>query len=233
MKKLFIIFLVTAIAISFYGCKKAEIEKNPEVIPQDPKSTEPVIDKNGALVNTDGEDNADDADNPDIEIVKYTIEIEGMQEEINGKEYHSNLGYKLIYDFDRFQVSSSEQGSDIYMADNPDPELYPYTYININRYDSDTWINDKKDLWTKVKTFDRNVNGYIATEQLEDTIIGDYEAKHYKLALGSDWNSIINHYYVIEHGDYYYTIETQYFLEAAEGYGARMQAMMDTFTLDD
>jgi hypothetical protein len=37
---------------------------------------------------------------------------------------------------------------------------------------------------------------------------------------------------MIEHGDYIYEILTQSFLEAEEGYGARILAMLDTFTFE-
>ncbi len=170
---------------------------------------------------TDHEDGSED-------VVKLTIELEGMEEEINGKRFTSSLNYQIIYDVDRFQVDETEDGFDSFMADNPNPEIYPYVYLNIYRKDKTTWdksITSDSDssegsLWSSLMIG----NAYY----LDEVSIGSHQAKHYHTSPGNQWNSIVKDYYIIEQGEYYYVLETQYFLEAAEGYGARMRAMMDT-----
>ena len=74
---------------------------------------------------------------------------------------------------------------------------------------------------------------YKSVEQFNQVSVGEqYKAVQLKAKTGSEWNSIIRNYYLIEEKNSVYLIEMQYFTEAAEGYGARMQAMLDTFKIN-
>jgi hypothetical protein len=120
------------------------------------------------------------------------------------------------------------------MADNPDPELYPYVYVRISRQDkpaSDSTTQNDTPSFAKYDV-SGNITGYVAIEFSSDVTIGGYNAKLYHFTSGKDWNSTTNNIYQIEHGDYIYEILTQTFIEAEEGYGARIQAMLDTFTFE-
>lgn len=192
-----------------------------------------------ALLNPPGETSAQDntnagvETNTEVETKKLTLSIEGTQEEYTGSVFHSKLGYQITYDIDRFSPSITEDGADYFMADNSDPELYPYTYVRITRYDKPVSDNTtQNDPPTFVKYDIDNITGYVTTEFIGDVTIGDYNAKLYHFASGKDWNSTTNNIYLIEHGDYIYEIQTQTFIEAEEGYGARIQAMLDTFTFE-
>lgn len=161
---------------------------------------------------------------------KGTVLLEGMEEEVTYKTFKSDLGYQIAYDIDRFTVSS-ENGKDTFMVENPNPELYPYVYITIGRteytgeevdfYDSDLHLRDEetgKDL--------------VANSEKDTVKIGEYDAIHWQLIDGNEWNSLVKHYYFIPGENYYYWIQTNYFLEASEGFGARISAMLDTFILE-
>jgi hypothetical protein len=177
-----------------------------------------------------------------------TIKLEGMEETVNYKYFESSLGYRMAYDKDRFTVSS-KYDVDSFIAENPDPEIYPYVYIKISRLPisasyligtiSGEFSTEKpKDSdWTEVYDENNNVIGYSSPKKYEiaqqDTVkLGDYEVEHYKVQEGTDWNSAIRNFYFIKKDQNIYRIETQYFLEAEEGYGARISAMLDTFSLE-
>lgn len=166
--------------------------------------------------------NADSNMGTSSEAFPMKIGLEGMEETINAKTYFSSLGYEMAYDSDRFTISS-ENETDSYIAANPDPELYPYVYVTISK------VTDTKDNIPSLSN--GNLVGISAITRLNDTIIGEYDAQHYKAITGSDWNSIIRNYYIITTDIDSYVIETQYFLEAEEGFGARISAMLHTFKI--
>lgn len=167
------------------------------------------------------------------EPAKLTIEIEGMKEEINAKTLHSSLGYRITYDSDRFDYSGTDEEIDSFIAKNSDPGVYPYIYLNISLLDvsKTDQPNPPEKAYDPTKTSITGIDGGIA-DYVDTVKINDYEAYHYKYKAGDEWNSIIRNYYVIEAEEHQYMIETQYFLEAAEGFGARMAVMLDTFTLE-
>jgi len=181
------------------------------------------------LKNEEGED----AKNPENleEIKKITIEIEGMEEEINGRTFKSNLGYQMIYDFDRFQVTSFED-SDQFMVENPDPSRYPYVFLRILRMEEDSL--EAKNLRESLESGKIKVaetESYINVEQKDNLRINQWEAEQYSYIEGSDWDSLVKKYYLLSMDKSLYLIESQYFLGAAEGFGARILAMLDTFTI--
>lgn len=167
------------------------------------------------------------------ETKKLTIQIEGMEEEINGVVYHSDLGYQITYDKDRFKFTRPIENVDSFTADNPDPELYPYVFINIRRIKNNTKDNNhSSDLPQWALQNDVSQSFHITPDQMAEVPFGKYTALYYHSTSGEEWNSTVNNYYVVENGDYSYFIDTQYFLEAAEGYGARIDAMLKTLIFE-
>lgn len=158
------------------------------------------------------------------ETLFYTIELEGMKEVIKTKVYDSDLGYRMLYDIDRFTVAK-EHGADLYFTENYNPDIYPFVYINIIRVDGISmkdYVAQRKDALTQHIS---NV------EQFDQVTVGKYEAIRLKAIAGSNWDSVIRNMYFLQDGDSIIEIETQYFVEAEEGYGARISALLDTFTL--
>lgn len=160
------------------------------------------------------------------ESVKLTISIEGMEETIDGKLLVSDLGYNMIYDSERFTYTN-EDGIDSFMATNPDPEIYPYVYLNINRIDNTTLSDYVKQLEGSLSTGYKSVNRYNDVK-----VSGIYNAVQFRAITGDEWNSSVRNYYLIESGSSIYLIEMQYFMEAAEGFGSRMDAILNTFTIN-
>jgi len=153
--------------------------------------------------------------------------------------------------FHRFTVTEEDTFVS-FMAENADPELYPYVYLNIYK----TKLQEKSaDDWNAIEIPEANIVGSVKDSEVkidlnkdspeadlkssvnlnyelsEPVKLGEYEAIHYKAVEGSEWNSIVSNYYFIVKGQNVYVLATQYFLEAEEGYGARFQAMMDTLNI--
>lgn len=239
-KTIFILSVITV--IGFTGCSSADIEKNPIVIAdaasldaKDKSETSEDITKNDeevvtpevtdtvdATAENTKEEETDNTSTP-ADPAPVTIEIEGMKETMYGL-WHTGNAYRIMYDVDRFEFSDKD-GSDTFVAENPDPAIYPYVYVSIHHIENKTsaaYIKELSDTLSK---------NSLKSEITSDVSIGNYKGTKISAKAGTEWNSIIRNYYIIEDGTSIYTIESQYFLEAAEGYGARIHAMLNTFEI--
>ncbi|MDF2588469.1 MAG: hypothetical protein K0S41_2310 [Anaerocolumna sp.] len=252
MRKISILVLMMVTAVSMYGCAKSDVEKQPVTIEDtvkndiisvntgDTKTTEDTVDSNkdvdvdnndkevnNETTNTNPFSEADEVLTSDNDgTSELVIEIEGMKETIQGKTHKSTKGYSITYDVERFKYTDLD-GVDQFIAENPDPELYPYVYLNISKMDGTTTTDAITEIKNSIS------KGYESVEELKNITIGnDYNATGLKAKSGTEWNSSIREYYVIQSGNSSYIIEMQYFLEAAEGFGTRMHAMLDTFELN-
>lgn len=259
MKKRIIVTLFLISAISLIGCTKSPVEKK-SVVVKDSKeaitsaiTVKPTSSASEATPTTgpsEQEANAEDNSTDTDETFPLTIQLEGTEEIISAKKYQSKLGYQMFYDVNRFTVTDSD-GIDLYTAPNSDPDIYPYIYLNISRNDIPTddtvftkVTNDKSNLtgyiannYYNLKPGDKDsLYGYILTEESSvspiDTVrIGEYEALHYTVINGKAWNSPITEFFYITTDQYIYSFTANYYTEAAEGFGVRIHAMMDTFKM--
>lgn len=177
--------------------------------------------------------------------VDLKVEIEGSTEIVKGKIHVSELGYQMVYDSENFELST-KLGVDSYMAKNPDPVVYPYVFLNVSRYENTTMKEYSKQLEKDINakmSSPRNLEGksyeelekqvlFNSQEKIEYKEIGEQQDKtlYYRLKSGEKKNTM-QEYYVIQDDADIILIETQSFLEAEEGYGARFSAMLDTFKL--
>jgi hypothetical protein len=253
MKKIIIIAFAFVSAVSLTACSTPKVEKSPVVIEDTNEETleDVSTDEAPETVQNDAEETSDttktDHQTENTDAAKGTassgeveesgqpfeavIELEGTPETVMYQTFQISLGYTIDYDIDRFKVTS-ENGADSFMAENPDPELYPYVYLNISRVNYPV-ENSDKDL-SPVKDSEGNILGYLdsdITEPLDPVEIGGQIAYHFIEQDGKEWNSPVRNYYFMKTGNYVYVFEIQYFLEASEGFGARIDAMLDTFTL--
>lgn len=249
MRKLTILFFILIISFSTYSCSKNSATNNSEVIDdndiidddnieeQDKRDTEKddtTSDDKGNKEDTSDNETDDDLDNPgEIDVTKgyeepanLSIEIEGTTEEITASLYHSPLGYKMVYDNELFSLSNKEGSLDSYVAENLEPDKYPDISIRISTLNSSNPIIEFEESQDSITTASGDKANFV-----EEVKIGAYTAKHYKLKTGDEWDSIIKNFYIIETEGIDFIIETQYFLEAAEGYGARIWAMLNTFEI--
>lgn len=203
----------------------------------------------------------DNGENPEADLIPASIIIEGMEEIINYKQYKSDLGFSIMYDSDRFSVSNTADGVLQIIAPNPDPGIYPYVYINISRYDysdvasfskleqdlQDNKIRNlnisgdtEKYYWFKVPESPDNHPHYVqltssdskSLDIIREESISGKKAYAYIIRQGNSWNSAVRKYYFITLDSYVYKIEVQYFVEAEEGYGVRLNSMLSTLLFD-
>jgi len=151
------------------------------------------------------------------------VEVEGIKETVPGKIYKSIDGFEITYDAERFK-HTTEGDVDSFAADNTDPAIYPYIYVNISKVKDITAREYSDKIITESETAK-----YQNIETTTSTIGKNYDCTQITLQAGREWNSVIRNYYIIETDNTLYLIETQSFLEAEEGYGARIQAMLNTF----
>ena len=153
------------------------------------------------------------------------VSIEGTEERVQGKRYKSKQGYEIVYDSERFKRESQEN-TDSFLADNPDPTIYPYIYVNISRLEDTTVEEYSKELYKRLSK-----EGHRSVIISNDTEKGQDSSKDVQVTVqtGYNWDSVIRKYRVIGEAGKVFLIETQYYLEAEEGYGARIEAMIDTF----
>lgn len=227
MKKKLVLIFISISVIGLSGCSAAKAEKGPVVVNETTQkySDEITITDEKSDASTDRfADNSNEKDSvqqnnlpSESESFESTIELEGNKESIICKTYTSKSGYQIDYDIDRFTVTSNDAG-DSFTAENPDPEVYPYVYLSVNRHALTT---EEKNAVSIPKN----------ASDIEEVTIGEYKAKHYKVTEGMEWNSTLTEFYSITDNQYMYEISLQYFTEAAEGYGARLKAMLNTFKL--
>ena len=209
MKRVIYMALTLASAFSLGGCSSAITTKDLTMIEEAEATTKTTISEITAP-----------------EFSDLTIEIEGNKEVIPVRTYNSSLGYQIQMDEERFTYEARE-GVDIYTAINPDASVYPDIFIEITKTNKSDQMNYTESL--KQLLLEENPQ----TKELSDQKIGTYDVESFHLNFGNEYNSAIKKVSVVETIAAYYTIETQYFLEAAEGYGARIKALLDTFTLND
>lgn len=254
MKKLLIITISLTAVILMSACSKAMVEKQPVEIPDANQ-----LDINDAAAPTSGitdaasENNAKDihtsknaTDNEaetatsenrqkqssgtkatfSEEEAELKVQREGTEEAMKGTLFKSSIGYEIIY-AEGFR-HSAEGNVDSFATDNSDPALYPYVYVNINKID-DVSVDDYA---AKLSKELKHSSVYKSVDTTNDETLGNnYSAIRITAQAGNEWNSVIRNYYIAKVSDAVYQIETQYFVEAEEGYGSIMKAMLNTFNI--
>ncbi len=233
MKRLIYMAITLASALSIGGCSSAittkdltiideienqkQIEITPSVTDEGTERSLPTIApesrKDTATVITKASDRSE-----------LIFDLEGNREVVSVRDYNSTLGYQIKIDEERF-THSDVDGTDVYTAKNPDPSKYPDIYIKISRREKSNESNYLDEL--KQQLLSENPQ----LEVLSDSKVSTYDAIVFHSVMGTDYNSPIKKIAVIESDNEYHTIETQYFLEAEEGYGARIMALLDTLIL--
>jgi hypothetical protein len=235
MKRVIYMALTLASALSLGGCSSAITTKDLTILEEAENQTTKqtptsvVNDSNDKAVPTAApilRENTSSAVKKAKELSDLTIEIEGNKEVVSVRNYISNLGYQIMMDEERFALTTTE-ASDLYSATNPNTSVYPDIYIRITKTEKANQVNYVEDL--KQQLLQENPQ----MKELSDTKINTYDALVFKSNFGTEYNSAIKTVAVIEASTSYYTIETEYFLEAAEGYGARMKALLNTFTINE
>ena len=161
---------------------------------------------------------------PEKEIIQG---IEGQEEET---EVHLNEGtnseYILYIDETRYKMVQGED-VDIVTTIEPLPEQYPEVTMEIKQFANERPEDLVKEVEAELKKdFPELREIENVTEPVEGFLLHG--------AAGGEWDSKIVHTYVISNGkEGSFVITENYFLEAAEGHGARFHHMLESFEIVD
>lgn len=156
---------------------------------------------------------------------QITQSIEGMDEETEvvlqeGKDSE----YVIYIDEERYKLIQGET-SDIITTKEPLEEKYPEVSMEIKQ------ITDKSPedmVSTLEKELEAEYTNVTETERVTEPIEG------FKLhgISGSEWDSPVTNVYIVDNKNGgSFVIREKYFLEAAEGHGARFYAMLQQFEI--
>jgi len=260
-RKIFIIMFAAAIALSLYGCSKADIEKNPvkiedsntnlnatvldEDINENEKQNTELADK------TLNESSAtDNAENNAVKTAKETTsetesKITAAKLELEGQEVDLKVEIEGSTQIVKGKIHVSETGYQMAY----DPERFEL-YRKLD--DVDNYKAKNKDLFvypyvflngsrcenTTVKDYAKKLEKDASRQMISFHIrqieggLEPYNKTYIRIGSGTRWDSPIREYYFFEDGNDILLIETQYYVEAEkEGYGAIFSAMIDTFEI--
>lgn len=156
---------------------------------------------------------------------EITQSIEGQDEktDVNLNE-GANSEYIIYVDETRYKMINGDK-ADVITTIEPLPEKYPEVTMEIKQ------VADQKpeDL---VKKFEAELKKDFPELRAVETVTEPVEGYLLHGLNGSDWDAKVVHAYVISNGkDGSYVITENYFLEAAEGHGARFHHMLESFEI--
>ncbi|MFC4023429.1 hypothetical protein ACFOUV_06270 [Oceanobacillus longus] len=169
-----------------------------------------------------------------IEEKQEEIELEGEKEDTNVQlETNEELRYVIYIDEDRYKMIEGETSDRIETLD-PLPEQFPEVYMEITRVEDATTeevveaikqeINNDKDMEFRRE---ESVTEPIEAEMIQGMGL-EYTNEFGKT--GHQWDTPIHRYYVTDEDEgQVFVIKQVYFLEAAEGHGARFHYMLESF----
>ena len=158
---------------------------------------------------------------PEKEIIQS---IEGSEEETDVNLQEGKDSEYIIYiDEERYKLVKGEE-SDVITTKEPLEERYPEVSMEIKQYKDvspDTMISTLK---TELASEYTKVMAESVTEPLDGFKLHGIS--------GSEWNSPVTNVYVVDNlNGGSFVITEKYFLEAAEGHGARFYAMLQEFEI--
>jgi uncharacterized protein YxeA len=156
---------------------------------------------------------------------EITQGIEGQDEETEVYLHEGKDSEYIIYvDEARYKIIKGEE-SDVITTIDPLPEKYPEVKMEITQV-----ANEKpEDLVKKIEA-DLKVD-YSELREIEN-VTEPVEGYLLHGINGNEWDSNVVHLYVISNGNEgSYVIREDYFLEAAEGHGARFHYMLESLEI--
>lgn len=159
---------------------------------------------------------------PEKEVIQS---IEGQDEPTN---VHLNEGkdseYIIYVDESRYKMIKGEE-TDIITTIEPLPEQYPEVSMEIKQYPSDKPETLVKELEAQLKVDFPDLRGI-------ETVSEPVEGFWLHGLTESTWDGKVIDVYVVSNGkDGSFVITKKYFLEAAEGHGARFTHMLQSFEI--
>lgn len=146
---------------------------------------------------------------------KYVIE--GMEMTVPARRHDSLLGYSMVYDHNMLTFEKYED-YDLYM-ETAETNL-PALQIKISKEKSTV-----SDVVSNLQKSGAEDGGYMRIDGCEARVLYYIE--------GNQYDDLVKTFYVVQAGKAVYLIEIDYFFEATEGAGSRLEQMVATMTFDD
>lgn len=169
-----------------------------------------------------------------IQEKKDEIELEGHKEDTNVHlETNEELRYIIYIDEDRYKIVEGK-ASDRIVTIDPLPANFPQVYMEIFRIDNTTTNKVITNIKEEISTDPEMVlqREEVVSEPINAKVIQSIGLEYTddNGVTGHHWDTPIHRYYITEEdNDQVFVIKQVYFLEAAEGHGARFHYMLESF----
>lgn len=170
-----------------------------------------------------------------VEEKDVELHIEGKKEPTHVElEANENLRYVIYVDQSRYKLLEGET-SDKIVTDPALDDHYPEVSMEITRKEETTTEEVIQAIKQEINDLDMEITGEeVVDTPLEATKISAI-GKGYTNEFGktgTQWDTPVHRYYVTDdEGGQLFVIKSVYFLEAAEGHGARFSSMLETFEI--
>jgi hypothetical protein len=219
------LFSAVLIFILLSGCATPAIEKG--TVPIRPSESSGSASDPSAPSPSETEDpQAENSKTGSPEVRDFYIELEGMQEKVTWTRY-TGKNFSIFYDAEKFVVDAQDGATDFRLT-NPDPNIYPEVFMSI-RYEEGASAAEKADSLAAGSLSPDPGTAGLTYKSAGEVEIGELKARKLHAPAGSTWDSPTADVYFIDANRGCYTIILHYYLEAAEGWGARMGSMVGTF----
>lgn len=151
------------------------------------------------------------------------IIVEGMQEEVNYEGTKSSLGYTIQYDEETLNLTR-ENEKDIYRANNDDIKDKVYFAVEYLNKSYEDLKNENKD--SNIEEIEVNGQKAFIVTYIDNVLFDENNNFTWK------WDSDVKTLWYIDANDGTYFIEEHYFYEATEGWGIRLNQMINTLKID-
>jgi len=156
-------------------------------------------------------------------VITQSIEGQDEKTDVNLNE-GADAEYIIYVDETRYKMINGDK-ADVITTIEPLPEKYPEVTMEIRQ------VADQKPE-ALVKKFETELKKDFPELRAVETVTEPVEGFLLHGLNGSDWDARVVHAYVISNGkDGSYIITQNYFLEAAEGHGARFHHMLESFEI--
>lgn len=162
-----------------------------------------------------------------IEEKQEQIEMEGQQEELDTHlETNEELRYVIYLDDERYKMDKGGEADRIELKEEL-PDSYPDVYMEIRREENTTTEEVAADIKETLNNEEMEIVEEIRTKNpIEAELIRGRGSKY------PEWDTPIYQYYVTDSmNGQVFVIKQAYFLEAAEGHGARFHYMLESFEI--
>jgi len=153
--------------------------------------------------------------------VPTTISVEGTEATIEVVTFESKHGYSIQYDVNSFAPETSkDQAQDVFWPTNADAVKGVSLTIRVRNESDYTLLNAEADLREALQ---------MERYTISTTDVPAAFSSYNTVALRATKDNLIANCYLIATDSGIYTLQLSYPTEAAEGYGARLMAMAETF----